>query len=356
MLQGVIMSGGSGTRFWPLSRTARPKQFLKFGGDRTLLQSTADRCAPLIPGSRMWVVTNAIQSDETRRQLAEVPPPHVLVEPVGRNTAPCVGLAALQLVKADPEAVMAVMPADHAISPSDIFRQALEQATSLVAEDDGRLVLFGVRPTYPATGFGYIEQGLPVRAGTPGCRVKSFREKPNHDTATAYIHDGHYLWNCGIFVWKARTILERLKEFEPELLAGLERIVNGPPDGYDQRLSAEFPKLKSISIDYAVLERAQNVCVLEAPFQWDDVGSWEALSRLEGTDGDGNTVVGPHCGLGTRGCIVHSPEGHLIATVDVEDLLIVHTPEATLVTRRGDEQALRRIIEELKARRLGHYL
>lgn len=356
MLQGVIMSGGSGTRFWPLSRTARPKQFLTFGGDRTLLQSTADRCAPLIPGGRMWVVTNALQAEETRRQLPEAPGAQVLVEPIGRNTAPCVGLAALRLVRDDPDAVMAVMPADHAISPSDVFRHALEQAAGLVAEDPQRLVLFGVRPTYAATGFGYIEQGEPLRDGSVGRRVQSFREKPNHETAAGYLQAGRYLWNCGIFVWKAQTILDRLAEFEPELKAGLDRIVNGPEAEFPARMAAEFPELKSISIDYAVLERAQNVCVLEAPFQWDDVGSWEALSRLEGTDGDGNTVVGPHCGLGTHGCLIQSRPGHLIATVDVDDLLIVHTPDATLVTRRGDEQALRRIIEELKSRGLGGYL
>lgn len=355
MLHGVIMSGGSGTRFWPLSRAARPKQFLTFGGDRTLLQSTADRCVPLIPGSRMWVVTNLVQAQETRRQLDSVPPQQVLVEPKGRNTAPCVGLAALQLLQSDPEAIMAVMPADHAISPSDVFRQALESAVSLVNSDPSRLVLFGVRPTYAATGFGYIEQGESL-AGGPGCRVVSFREKPDHETANRYLQDGRYLWNCGIFVWKARTILDRLAQFEPELQAGLVRIVDGPADGYADRLATIFPELKSISIDYAVLERAENVCVLEAPFGWDDVGSWEALARLEGSDAAGNTVVGPHCGLETRGCIIQSEEGHVIATVDVADLLIVHTPDATLVTRRGDEQALRRIIEELKARGLGNYL
>jgi mannose-1-phosphate guanylyltransferase len=356
MLQGVIMSGGSGTRFWPLSRTARPKQFLRFGEDRTLLQSTAERCDPLIPGERMWVVTNAVQAQETQRQLAQVPPPHILVEPVGRNTAPCVGLAALQLLKEDPDAVMAVMPADHSISPPDAFRQALAQAAALVAEDEQRLVLFGVRPNYPATGFGYIEQGEPLTAGGSARRVRSFREKPDLETAESYLSAGRYLWNCGIFVWKARTILDRLAQFEPELHAGLEQIAAAPPDEYDARLSAKFPGLKSISIDYAVLERAENVCVLEAPYQWDDVGSWEALARLEGQDGEGNTVVGTHCGLDTHGCLIQSHEGHLVATVNVSDLLIVHTPDATLVTRRGDEQAMRRIIEELKSRGLEGYL
>lgn len=356
MLQGVIMSGGSGTRFWPMSRTARPKQFLTFGGQRTLLQSTVDRCESLIPSARMWVVTNSVQAEETCRQLPDVPVPQVLVEPVGRNTAPCVGLAALRLLQVDPEAVMAVMPADHVISPATVFAGALQHAANLVEDDPSRLMLFGVRPTYPATGFGYIEQGEPLVDGQPGHAVQSFREKPDHDTATEYLQAGRYLWNCGIFVWKAQTIVDRLREFEPELLAGLEHIVNGPANTFATRLGVEFPKLKSISIDYAVLERAGNVCVVEAPYQWDDVGSWEALARLEGTDANANTVIGPHCGIETRGCIVQSQGNHLIATVDVDDLLIVHTPDATLVTRRGDEGALRRIIAELKERGLEGYL
>ena len=356
MLQGVIMSGGSGTRFWPLSRTARPKQFLKFQGDRTLLQSTADRCDPLISADRMWVVTNAVQAEETRHQLSGMPEEHLLVEPCGRNTAPCVGLAAMQIAMQDPDAVMAVMPADHVIGPPDVFQQAIGAAAEIVAEDAARLVLFGVRPSYPATGFGYIEQGEPLAEGSQGFHVKSFREKPDHDTAVEYLQAGNYLWNCGIFVWKARTILERLQEYEPELHSGLQAIVDGPPGELQARLEQGFGDLKSISIDYAVLERASDVCVMEAPYRWDDVGSWEAVSRLEGADGDGNTIVGKHCGLETHNCIVRSEGDHLIATVDVEDLLVVHTEDATLVTRRGDEQALRRIIAELKDRGLDSYL
>jgi len=356
MLHGVIMSGGSGTRFWPLSRTARPKQFLHFGQPRTLLQATADRCRPLIPAQRTWVVTNAVQAEGTLRQLGDVPVEQVLVEPQGRNTAPCVGLAAARLLTQDSEAVMALMPADHAIGPGEAFRAGLARAAELVQADPDRLVLFGVRPTYPATGFGYIELGEPLDdAGA--FQVQSFREKPDHDTAALYLREGRYFWNCGIFVWSARTILRLLQQFEPEMHAGLERIAAAfqAPDA-DAVLSREFPQLKSISIDYAVLERAGQVCVLEAGFDWDDVGSWEALARLEGRDADGNTVSGSHCGLDTRACIIHSEPGHTIATIDVEELLIVHTADATLVARRGDEAAMRRIIAELRARGLEHLL
>lgn len=356
MLHGVIMSGGSGTRFWPLSRTARPKQFLQFGGDRTLLQGTADRCEPLIPGERMWVVTNARQADETRRQLDRIPPEQVLVEPQGRNTAPCVGLAAVHLLRRDPEAVMVLMPADHAITPADSFRQGLAAAAGLVEADPQRLVLFGVRPTYAATGFGYIERGESLPP--PGAfHVASFREKPNHDTAEEYLQSGRYFWNCGIFVWRAQTILDRLSEFEPEMHAGLMRIAAAIGTARSEPVLAdEFPQLKSTSIDYAVLERAEHVCVLQARFDWDDVGSWEALARLEGADPAGNTLIGPVCAVDVRGCVVRSQPGHLVAAIDVDDLLIVHTPDATLVARRGDEQAMRRIIQTLKDRGLDHLL
>lgn len=356
MLHGVIMSGGSGTRFWPLSRLTRPKQFLTFGGERTLLQATADRCEPLIPPERLWVVTNALQAAETRRQLPHLPPEQVLVEPQGRNTAPCVGLAAVHLLRRDPDAIMVLMPADHLIAPGELFREGVETAARLVEDDPQRLVLFGVPPTWPATGFGYIERGAPL-AESGAFQVLSFREKPDHETAVGYLQAGHYLWNCGIFVWRAETILDRIREFEPELAAGLERMAAalGTPDA-ERVVQREFPQLKSISIDYAVLERAAPVCVVEARFDWDDVGSWEALARLEGSDGAGNTIIGPHCGLDTRGCIIHSAGGHLIATCDVEDLLIVHTPDATLVARRGDEEALRRIIRELQDRGCDHVL
>lgn len=355
MLHGVVMAGGSGTRFWPLSRHAHPKQFLKLSGERTLLQQTFDRCEGLIDKRRMWVVTNAAQAEETLRQTPDMPSAQVLVEPCGRNTAPCIGLAAIHLLREDPHAVMAVMPSDHVIQPPEAFRRVLERGTELVREDPSRLVLFGVRPTYPATGFGYIEQGERDESGAT--RVASFREKPDVSTAEAYLQQGTYLWNCGIFIWRAETILQELERHEPELHAGLTRLRKAldTPLG-EAAIAEEFPRLKSISIDYAVLERAANVFVLEAPFEWDDVGSWEALSRLNGVDGDGNTLGGVHCSLDSRGCIVQTSGEHLVATIDVEDLLIVHTPDATLVARRGDEQSLRKLIDELRSRGLDRYL
>ena len=355
MLHAVIMAGGSGTRFWPESRKARPKQLLRLLGDRTMLQTTCDRVADLAGPDRQWVVTNAVQADPVRGQLPDVPASHVLVEPAARNTAPCVGLAAAHLLAEDPEAVMAVMPADHVVRPPGKLRDALVAAAGHVEANPDSLVLFGVRPTYPSVGYGYIERGGAIDAGR--FRVASFREKPDETTAAEYVDSGRFDWNCGIFVWRAAAILDRLREFEPGIAAGLAEIAAaiGTPE-YDAVVERVFPTLNSISIDYAVLERAADIVVQEAPFEWDDIGAWQALPRLQGEDADGNTVDGPHVGLDTRGCIVRAPEGHTVATAGVENLIIVHTPDATLVADRGDETAVKRLVQELERRGLGDLL
>jgi mannose-1-phosphate guanylyltransferase len=357
MLHAVIMAGGSGTRFWPLSRHAFPKQFLTLSGSRSLIQSTSDRCVGTIPANRHWVVTNAAQADETRRQLPELPAGHVLVEPCARNTAPCVALAAAHLLRADPEAVMLVLPADHVIQPVAAFEAAFRRAAELVDADDRRLVLFGVVPSFPSTGFGYVERHQPLAAGESAYSVKAFREKPDRPTAEKYLRAGTFYWNCGIFVWKARRILDAIAQYEPEMKELLERITRsiGTP-GYEAAVQEFFPKMKSISIDYAVLERDENIVVLEAPFGWDDVGSWEAVTRLSGQDDCGNTIQGSHCGIDTRDCIIRSTDDHLVATLGLENCIVVHTPDATLVARRGDENAIKALIEALKQRGHSRYL
>ncbi|MBS0209419.1 MAG: mannose-1-phosphate guanylyltransferase [Planctomycetes bacterium] len=357
MLHAVIMAGGSGTRFWPQSRRALPKQFLTFQGSRTLLQETAARCQPAIDAERIWIVTGAALAAETRRQVPEVAPEHVLLEPCGRNTAPCVGLAAMSLLAADPQARMVVMPADHVIAPASAFQQAFARAAAILDEHPRALVLFGVKPSYPSTSFGYIERGAAVDAAAGLYRVGSFREKPDAATAGRYVESGSYYWNCGIFVWGARTILELLGQHEPELGVGLSALgkhLNTP--GWNAALDEQFPKLKSISIDYAVLERAEEVYVLEAPFGWDDVGSWQALERLKPADAQGNTVDGTFVGVDTRGCIIRGQADHLIATLGMENCIIVQTPHATLVTQKGNEEAVRQLIKAIEQQGLERFL
>ena len=353
----VIMAGGSGTRFWPQSRRAMPKQLLKLSGERTLIQSAFDRTQPDIDPKRVWIVTNAAQAEATRKQLPEVASSHILIEPCGRNTAPCVGLAAIGLLKQDPDAVMVVMPADHVIVPPERFRQAVHRAAQLVDDDPSRLVLFGVRPDSPAVGYGYIERSEPLDRETGAYRVASFREKPDRRTAQEYLDSGSFYWNCGIFLWRADTILAALQRYEPTIHTHLMSLsAHLGTQGWQTALEKEFPEMTSVSIDVGVLERAENLCVLEAPFQWDDVGAWSAIERLQQPDERGNTVHGRHIGLETRGCIVRSQDDHLVATIGLENYVIVHTPDATLIAPKDDENALRRLVEELRQSGYDRYL
>jgi mannose-1-phosphate guanylyltransferase len=350
MLHVVVMAGGSGTRFWPQSRQAMPKQLLRLAGDQTMIQQTVGRCDGWIPPANIWVVTNQMQAEETGRQIPEVPKSNILIEPCGRNTAPCIGLAAIQILQQDPDGLMFVMPADHVIGPQDVFQQAGRTAEQLVVQDPGRFVLFGVPPTFPSTGYGYIERNLPIEVvdGT-AYSVASFREKPVRDVAQQYLDEGSYYWNCGIFCWQAEAILNALREYEPNIHARLMTLADAiGTEALDTTLAAEFPQMDSISIDYAVLERSDSVAVVEAPFAWDDVGSWLALPRLLGADDHNNTVDGDFCGVDSSGCIVRSSDGHLIATLGVKDLIIVHTPDATLVAKRDDADSIRKLVDALR--------
>jgi len=358
MLHAVIMAGGSGTRFWPQSRKKTPKQLLSLAGRRTMIQQTLDRCAAWVAPENSWVVTNAVQAEAVREQLPSLPVSNVLVEPAARNTAACIGLAAFEILRRDPEGVMFVLPADHVIRTDEAFGRAAQRAVSIVQASPDSLVLFGVVPTFPATGYGYIERESRLDEGSPPLfRVRNFREKPQQSVAEQYLRDGRYFWNCGIFCWKAATIVQLLKQYEPELHAGLQEIDSASGSaGYQQALEQKFPLLKSISIDYAVLERAENVCVLEAPFQWDDVGSWLSLPRLNGCDAQGNTTDGLFAGVDTQGCIIRTSDDHLVATLGLRNLIVVHTPDATLVADASQSERIKQLLDLLTERQLQQYM
>lgn len=357
MLHAVIMAGGSGTRFWPQSRKQMPKQLLKLAGNRTMIQQTLDRCDGMIDTANSWVVTNAVQVAKTQEQLPELPSQNVLTEPEARNTAPCVGLAAVHALHRDPDAIMFIMPADHVISPIETFQTAARKAVSVVEADPSRLVLFGVTPDFPSTGYGYIERGETVTGAEAVFEVQSFREKPELALAQQYVDSGNFYWNCGIFCWKAATILNQLKQHEPDTYDRLQIVKAAiDSDSYDAVLAEQFPQMNSISIDCAVLERASGVTVLEAPYNWDDVGSWLAVPRLAGTDDSGNTIDGTVVDLDTKNCIVRTTDNHLVATLGVEDLIIVHTEDATLVAHRDDSERIKQILEELKRKGKDTYL
>jgi mannose-1-phosphate guanylyltransferase len=352
MLHAIIMAGGSGTRFWPKSRRDRPKQLLRLVGESTMLEQTVARITPLVPLDRVVVVTGADQAEDTLAQLPALPAANLIAEPCPRDTAPCVGLAAGFVASKDPDATMVVMPADHVIEPAEAFRTAVRAAVSLVDDDPGALVTFGITPTRPETGYGYIERGrlLERRDGVAVYPVEQFREKPDRSTAEAFLKAGNFVWNSGIFVWRAATILERLRIHCLKLALGLEPILRslGTPLQAEV-LAREFPRLKRIPIDKAVMEHAQKVTkVLEVPYNWNDVGDWRALASLLKRDEAGNAVEGHVVAQDTTGSIIISDDGGLVATLGVDDLVIVHSGRATLVARKDQLDKLKSLVEGLR--------
>lgn len=360
MLHAIVMAGGSGTRFWPASRAHLPKQLLPLAGEKSLLVDTVERLNGLIPPERTLVVTSERLEEVVHEQLPSVPAAGIVGEPCKRDTAPCVALAALLVTRDDPDATMAVMPSDHVIRPEQAFRDAILQAADLVEQAPGRLVTFGIPPTYPAESFGYIERGEPLADACGAARAFSvcrFREKPPASVAEEYLAAGTFLWNAGIFVWKAATILAAMRERQPECMQHLEKIVEHWDTADRRRVFAEeFAAIKGISIDYAVLEHATDVAVIEAPFGWDDLGGWSAVARQRGTDAEGNTIAGRHLGITTTDSIVQTADDHLVVTVGLENILVVHTPDATLVADRSREEAVRKVVAELESRGWDAYL
>jgi mannose-1-phosphate guanylyltransferase len=359
MLHAVIIAGGGGTRFWPRSRQKRPKQFLTLTGERSLLQQAFDRIEAAAPPEQCWVITGEAYREETARQLLSLPADHIVGEPVGRDTAAAIGLGAALVVRQDPNAVMIVMAADHVIEPVQEFRRAAHVAVQLAEERPSALITFGIRPTFPSVGYGYIYRGPEVanRQGIAVYQVKAFHEKPSADVAERFFTSGEYYWNSGIFVWKAKTILNHLQERQPKIAAAVQRIADAwATPAWQKTLGQEYGRLERISIDYAVMEHAREVLVVEAPYRWDDVGSWLALERMHPQDADNNTILATHCGLKTKRCVIVADADNLVATIGVEDLLIVHHGNTILVADRREEATVKQLVETLKKEGLENYL
>lgn len=359
MLHAVIMAGGSGTRFWPASRNQNPKQLLTLSGERSMIQSTVDRLGELVPPSRVWIITNQRLVEAIREQLPELPADAIVGEPAKRDTAPCIGLAGMLISRDDPDATMVVMPADHVISPDERFQAALRLAAETVEAAPQRIVTFGIKPTYPAESFGYIERGdlLSENATTNIYAVNRFTEKPQAEVAREYLETGRYYWNSGIFVWKAGTILAALEEHQPQMFAHLCAIRDAQgSDEFAQVFDREFKAIEGVSIDYAVMEHAADIAVIEAPFSWDDVGNWRSLARLRGADEQGNTITGKHLGENTTGSIIHTSGEHLVVTLGLKDCIVVHTPDATLVANKHDEESIRELVKQIEEHGWQEYL
>jgi mannose-1-phosphate guanylyltransferase len=344
----VVLAGGSGTRFWPRSRTRTPKQLLPILGGRSMLAQTVARLTPLISRTRILVVTTRAQSTAVRRELPGI---DLLIEPRSQNTAPAIALAALEIHRRDPAAVMAVLPADHAIRERSTFRSDLRLAFD-TAERCNVLVTFGIEPTRIETGYGYIRPGERV-PGARGriARVERFIEKPERARVAALLREGGALWNAGIFAWRVEAILAALRTHLPSVLRPLAAAFGQGP----RALAAAYRKLTAVSIDRGVLERARDAVVLRARFGWSDVGSWAALEPFWGGAGNGNAVRGRAVPVDSHGCVVDSP-ARLVALLGVDDLVVVDTPDALLVCRKDRAQDVRVVVDELRRRGLRRYL
>ncbi len=345
----LIMAGGIGSRFWPRSRKALPKQYLPLLGKETMIQAVCHRLQDFLPKEFIFIVSTRSQLPLIKAQLPWFKASHLIIEPFGKNTAPCIGLAAVHLQHIDPDAIMVALPSDHLIADTEKFTEILNAAVELVTQDPHALVTIGIEPTYPATGYGYIQRGERID-GVHGkaFTVRAFAEKPTVEVAGQFFSTGEFLWNSGIFVWRAGTILQYIDELIPDLSTGLREIRQALGS---RRLAAVtekvYKQIHSDSIDYGIMEHASNVIVLEANFGWSDVGSWEEVYKISPKDEDGNILIQDPIVKNVRNCYIEG-SGRVMAVVGVEDLIVVDTPDALLICRRDQSQEVKWVVEKLK--------
>lgn len=338
----VILAGGKGERFWPLSRKSRPKQFLSLDGSgKSLLQATADRLLTLAGGWQgLWVITASHLADGVREQLPELPESNLLVEVEGRDTAPAVAWATLEIARKHGEAeIIGFFPADHWIGDEALFNQTIEAAAQLAAEK-GAIATLGIAPTYPSTGYGYIEQGesLGEFNGFPAYTVSRFTEKPDRSTAEEFVASGQFSWNGGMFIFQAGTVLAELQKHAPEIITPLE-----------QKGSSVYPELPKLSIDYALMEKTEKACVLPVRFSWDDLGDWNAIDRLLKSD-QPNVELAQHVGLDTTSSLLYATDNHdLIVTIGLEDTVVVRDKNVTLIVKKDRTQDIKKVLKQLQS-------
>ena len=356
----LIMAGGKGERFWPKSRVTLPKQFLSFTDDgRTMIQLTVERISSLVNIDDVYIATNKNYKELVKQQLPGLPEKNILCEPIGRNTAPCIGLGAVHIsrqceVCGEEDATMIVLASDHLIKNNDIVIDTLRSGCE-VAESGANLVTLGITPNYPETGYGYIKYNKDSKSGD-AFEVEAFVEKPDLDTAKKYLAAGDYLWNSGMFVWKVSTILDCFRKFMPSTYDGLMKIkaAVGTPDE-DAVLQEQFPTLESQSVDYGIMEKAENIFILPGIFGWDDVGSWLAVGRIKKNDENGNVIGGNVVAVNTQNCVIEGSE-KLIATVGLRDMVVVDTEDAILISTKENAGEIKQVLAKLREQNKNQYL
>lgn len=343
----LIMAGGKGERFWPKSRQKLPKQFLDIIGEGdTMIQMTVKRILPLVNMEDIYIATNKDYKDLVKEQLPDIPDENILCEPVGRNTAPCIGLGAVHIAKKYGDAVMMVLPSDHLIQNQKMFVACLQDAVE-VAEKECNLVTIGITPNYPETGYGYIKFNMNKKIGNV-YTVDSFKEKPSLEVAQEYLESGNYLWNSGMFIWKVSSILQNMQQLMPITYDGLKIIQDAIGKEEEiEVLEKIFAGFDSQSVDYGIMEKADNIYIVPSTFLWDDVGSWNAIGRLRDKDENGNTISGNVITVETKNCIVEGGR-KLITTVGLENLIVIDTEDAILICDNKATEGIKKILEELK--------
>ena len=356
----VIMAGGVGSRFWPRSRERSPKQLMEIVGGRTMIQNAVGRLDGFVAPENIFVVTNKVQKNAVIKQLPQISPENIIGEPIGRNTAPCIGLAAMYVRRLDPDGVIVVMPSDHIVGDEKEFRRILEVGVD-VAHKDSSLITIGIQPTHPETGYGYIQiiddDGDTKRTLPHGVfKVKTFAEKPNLATAQKFVESGDFFWNSGIFIWRADVILREIKQSLPDLydhLMNIEPSLGTPL--LEQSLELAYGLIRGISIDYGVMEKATNTYVIRGNFGWSDVGSWDEVYRLSSKDEHGNSFHGKVISFNTKNSYIHAGD-KLVATVGVDDLIVINTGDALLICKRGMSQDVKEIVDHIRRKQMNDYL
>ncbi|MEZ0535872.1 mannose-1-phosphate guanylyltransferase [Caldicellulosiruptoraceae bacterium PP1] len=351
----VIMAGGGGTRFWPLSRSSSPKQFLNLSGNDVLINETIDRISKNISKDKIYIVTNINQKEMIEKVLDyEINRENIIYEPVGKNTAACILYAALKIKKKYNDGIMCVFPSDHYIKDNNEFSNIVENCID-IAVNSNSLVTIGIQPTFPSTGYGYIKYAKSEDANK-WYEVIEFVEKPTFDKAKEYLKSGNYLWNSGMFIWKVSTIIDCFNRFLPRLYNKLYSVYDFLNTNKEiDEINKVYPTLQDISIDYGIMERSDNVIVVPGDFGWNDVGSWDSLGSIFPPDDDGNIVKALHVGINTRDCIIYG-NNRLIASIDLNGIIIAETEDAVLVCPKNRAQDVKKIVEILKEKQLEKYI